>query len=73
MLTNFLDDQRDESVIDVDATTLGHHLDNVFVVEVDDAERALLLEGVISGQLDLVALHQFNLSAGSLQNERLLT
>lgn len=69
MLTNFINNQRNESVIDVDATSLRHHLDNVLVVEIDNLKRALVLKSIVSGQLDLISLDQLNLSTGTLKNK----
>lgn len=65
-LTNFLDLQGYESVVNVDLATNFHHFGNVLVVEPEDLLTAVLLITIVQGYLDHVALLQLHLSCAAL-------
>ena len=55
VVADLLGHHRDEAVVDEDALPGLHHLGDVDVVQVELLRRALLLEGGVGGQGDLVA------------------
>lgn len=67
-LTNFLDLQRYETVVDVDLAANFHHFGNVLVVEPEDLITAVFLVSIVQGYLDHVALLQLHLSCAALSN-----
>ena len=67
-LTDLLDLQGYESVVDVDLAPDFHHFGDVLVVEPEDLLAAVLLKSVVQGDLDHVALLQLHLSRAALSN-----
>lgn len=65
-LTDLLDLQRNESVVDVDLAANFHHSGDVLVVEPEELIRTVLHVSVVQGDLDRVALHQLHLSSAAL-------
>lgn len=67
-LTNLLDLQRYESVVNVDLAANFHHFGDVFVVEPEELLAAVLHVCIVQSDLDHVALLQLHLSCTALSN-----
>lgn len=65
-LTDLLDLQRNESVVNVNLAAHFHHFDDVLVVEPEQLLRAVLHVGVVQGDRDHVALLQLHLGRATL-------
>ena len=67
-LTNLLDLQGNETIVNVDLAANFHYFGDVLVVEPEDLLTAVLHGTVIQGNLDHVALLQLHLSCAALSN-----
>lgn len=67
-LTNLLDLEGYESVVNVDVAANFHHFGDVLVVEPEDLIAAVVLLSIVQGNLDHVALLQLHLSSAALSN-----
>ncbi len=68
-LTNLLDLQGYEPVINVDLAANLHNFSDVLVVEPEELITAVVLVSVIQGYLDRVALLQLHFSCATLSND----
>lgn len=71
-LTNFLDLQRHESIINVDLAPKLHHLGNILIVKPEDLVAAVVLVSIVQGNLDHVALFQLHLSCAALRKQMIV-
>ena len=70
--TSFLNDDRDESIVDIHFLSISNNIYDVFVVDPQVLSRALLLERIVCGQSDLVSCHKLNLRIHSLHKSNTL-
>lgn len=68
MLTNVLDLEGDEAIINKDVAASLHHLGDVLVVQPQVLLITVVLVFVVQGQLDGVAFLQVNLLSATLKN-----
>lgn len=68
LLTYLLDLQGHESIINVNLAAHFHHIGDVLVVQPEDLITAVVLVGVVQGDLDHVALLQLDLGCATLSH-----